>query len=124
MRLFGRVVLVLLLVGTLGALGYGVWNAGYQQGLVETVETTADVVVTAPYYPAIYGFGVFGLIFKAFFAFVIFGLIFKFFFGWRHWHRRGDDEGNGFYRSRMEDRLGHWHEQAHRSPPQPEPGDG
>jgi hypothetical protein len=40
MRVFGRVLMVVLLLGAIGAVGYGVWNAGYQQGLVETVETT------------------------------------------------------------------------------------
>jgi len=127
MRVFGKVVLVLLLIGTLGAIGYGVWNAGYQQGLVETVETTADVVVTTPYYPGLYGFGVFGLIFKIFFVFLFFGLIFKFFFGWRYWRRHHDGHGNGpgsdHYRSKMEDRMNRWHDEAHGSPSGSGPGE-
>lgn len=124
MRVFGRVLLVLLLIGTLGAIGYGVWNAGYQQGLVETVETTADVVVTAPYYPGLYGFGVFGLIFKLFFVFLFFGLIFKFFFGRRYWREHHGGPGHDNYRSMMEDRMSRWHDQAHGSPPRSDPSDG
>ena len=127
MRVFGRVVLVLLLIGTLGAIGFGVWNSGYQQGLVETVETTTDVVVTAPYYPGLYGFGVFGLMFKIFFAFLFFGLIFKFLFGWRYWrgHHYGPDDGpgRGHYRSTMEDRMTRWHDEAHGSLPRSDPND-
>ena len=124
MRVFGRVLLVLLLIGTLGALGYGVWNSGYQQGIVKSVESTADVVVTIPYYPGLYGFGVFDLIFKVFFAFLLFGLIFKFFFGWRYWrgHHNGSPVGPGHadYRSRMEDRMKRWHDEAHGAPPRPD----
>ena len=123
MRVFGRVLAVVLLLGAIGAIGFGVWNAGYQQGLVETVEVvesgTADVVVTAPYYPGYwYGFGVFGLIFKIFFAFLLFGLLFKFLFGWRYWRGYHRGEGREQYRSMMEDRMKRWHDEAHgRTPP-------
>ena len=121
MRVFGRILAVVLLLGAIGAIGFGVWNAGYQQGLVETVETTTDVVVTAPYYPGYYyGFGVFGLIFKIFFAFLLFGLLFKFLFGWRYWRgHRG--EGHEQYRSRMEERMTRWHDEAHGRRPPPDP---
>ncbi len=120
MRTFGRVFVSLLLIGAIGALGYGVWNAGYQQGLVETVGATADVVVTAPYYPGYYGFGVFGLMFKIFFAFILFGLLFKVLFGRRHWRHYGMD-GPDHYRSKMESRMTRWHEEAHRGDPGTEP---
>ncbi|MEA1903216.1 MAG: hypothetical protein U9N56_06795 [Actinomycetota bacterium] len=112
MRTFGRILIVVLLLGAIGGIGYGVWNSGYQQGLMETVETTADVVVTAPYYPGYYGFGVFGLMFKIFFAFILFGLLFKIFFGRRYWcHHTG--EAHDHYRSRMESRMSRWHDEAH-----------
>lgn len=123
MRVFGRVLAVVLLLGAIGAIGFGVWNAGYQQGLVETVESTADVVVTAPYYPGYYGFGVFGLIFKIFFAFLLFGLVFKFMFGWRHWKRYGG-EGYEHHRARMEDRMSRWHDQAHGQTSEPDVDSG
>ena len=123
MRVFGRVLAVLLLLGALGALGWGIWNAGYQQGLVETVETTTDVVVTAPYYPGFfYGFGAFGLIFKIFFAVLLFGLLFKFLFGWRYWRGHYKGEGGEGYRSHMEDRMKRWHDEQHGRRPPPDSG--
>ena len=121
MRVFGRVLVVVLLLGAVGAIGFGVWNAGYQQGLVETVETTADVVVTAPFYPGYYGFGVFGLIFKVFFLFLLFGFLFKFMFGWRYWRRHHAGGENDHYRSKMEDRMTRWHDEAHGRAPGPDP---
>jgi len=126
MRVFGRVLAVVLLLGVIGALGFGLWNSGYQQGLVETVDATTEVVVTTPYYPGYYGFGVFGLIFKIFFAFLFFGLIFKFLFGWRHWRGYQNGPGAGprhdHYRSTMEDRMKRWHDEAHGTPPAADPG--
>ena len=38
----GTVLITLLVVGALGAIGFGVWQMGYQRGLVET---GAEVVV-------------------------------------------------------------------------------
>ncbi len=119
MRGFGRVLLVVLLLGAIGAIGFGVWDAGYQRGLVETVETTADVVVAAPFYPGYYGFGVFGLIFKVFFAFLLFSFLFKIMFGRRYW-RRDAGNGHGNYRSSMEDRMAKWHDEAHGRAPDPD----
>jgi hypothetical protein len=120
MRVFGRALLVVLLAGAIGGVGFGVWNAGYQQGLVETVETTTDIVVTAPYYPGYYGFGVFGLIFKVFFVFLAFGLLFKFMFGRRYW-RHYSGQGHDHYRSKMEDRMTKWHDEAHGRTPRSDP---
>ena len=121
MRTFGRVLLVVLVIGAIGALGFGVWNAGYQQGLVETVGSTTDVVVTAPFYPAFWGFGFFGLVFKLFVAILLFGLIAKLFFGRRYWRSHHMSGGPEHYRSRMEERLSDWHDQAHGRAPPPEP---
>ena len=123
MRVFGRVLAVLLLLGAIGAIGYGVWDAGYQRGLVETVGTTADVVVTTPYYPGYYGFGVFGLMFKVFFAFLLFGLLFKLLFGRRHWRGYYKGAGPDSYRSHMEERLSRWHDEAHGRRPPPDASD-
>jgi hypothetical protein len=118
MRVFPRVLLIVLLIGLIGAVGYGVWDAGYQQGLTETVESTTDVIVTAPYYPGFWGVG---LVFKLFFVFLLFGLLFKFAFGWRRWggHHMGD--GPGGHRARMEGRLTEWHDAAHREAPPADP---
>ena len=112
MRTFGRVLFTLLIVGAIGALGYGIWNAGYQQGLAETLETTADVVVATPF-AGYYGFGVFGVFFKVFFALLLFGLLFKVLFGRRHWRRYAEGHGSGQFRSPMEDRMKRWHDEAH-----------
>lgn len=121
MRVFGRVLAVLLLIGALGALGYATWNSGYQQGIVESAETTADVVVTAPYYPGAWGFGFFW-IFKVFFVLLFIGLIARFIFGPRRWghHRWGPGGPNEGSRSKMEERLAEWHRDAHgeRAPPE------
>lgn len=119
MRVFGRVLLAVLLIGAIGALGFGVWNSGYQQGLTETVQTTADVVVAAPYYPGLWGFG---LIFKLFFAFLLFGLIFKLIIGRRYWRsHRGGDVGYGPPRAHMEERMRRWHDEAHGTSPPEDP---
>lgn len=119
MRTFGRALMSLLLIGAIVALGYGVWNSGYQQGLVESVDAATEVIV-APY-PGYYGFGVFGLIFKIFFAFLLFGLLFKVMFGWRRWRHYRTEGGPEHYRAKMEGRFNRWHDEAHGRTPRGDP---
>ena len=117
MRTFGRIVIVLLLVGLVAAVGFGIWNAGYDQGVIDSAESTTDIVVTTDR-----GFFPFGAIFGLFFLFLLFGLVFKFAFGWRRWGGHYKAMGPGGYREQMERRMTEWHEQAHgRAPPSDEP---
>ena len=85
----GTVLITLLIVGALGAIGFGVWQMGYQRGLVET---GAEVVVNTgramqgwwgPGWGI--GFGFFGIFFKILLFFLLFGLIARLFFGPRRW---------------------------------------
>ena len=120
-NVIGAVLVTILALGALGAVAFGVYQLGYQQGLVET---GTEVVVNHPGpgpYPGYWGFagpagfGVFGLFFRALFVFLIIGLIARLFFGRRYWGpgpywARDWDES---HRSPMEQRLANWHEKAH-----------
>lgn len=99
------VTTTVLALAALGVAGYGVYQAGYRQGLAET----ADVVV-----PAFgYGFFPFGFFFGFIFLFLFFGLLGRAFVGrgWRghHWSHHWDHDSG----SPMEHRLSEWHEKAH-----------
>ena len=115
----GAVLMTILILGALGAAAFGVYQIGYQHGLVET---GAQVVVNTPgpgYYPGFWGFGFFGIFFKFLFIFLIFGLIAKIFFGRRHWGQAtywAKDWHTEGYGSPMEQRLTDWHEKAHGGP--------
>ena len=116
MRVFGRIAVVVLLIALIGAVGYGVWNAGYDQGVVDAAESTTEIVVTQQRG----GFFPFGAIFGLFFLFLLFGLLFKFAFGWRRWgHYKS--MGPGGYREHMERRMNEWHDEAHGRAPPSEP---
>jgi hypothetical protein len=122
-NVIGAVLVTILVLGALGAAAFGVYQIGYQQGLVET---GAQVVVNTPgpgFYPGFWGFGFFGIFFKFLFLFLIFGLIARIFFGRRHW-------GPATYWSRdwhdgqtspMDQRLSDWHQKAHGGGPTSEP---
>jgi hypothetical protein len=127
----GAVLVTILVLGALGAVGFGLYQIGYNQGLVET---GAEVVVNTPgpgFHPGFHpgywgfgaGFGVFGLFFKVLFLFLIIGLIARLFFGRRPWgpgpYWGRDWEGDR--RSPMDHHLSEWHEQAHGEPKPPEP---
>jgi hypothetical protein len=130
-NVIGAVLVTVLALAALGAAGFGLYQIGYDQGLVET---GADVVVNARgpgWHPGYWGFGgpggfgVFGLFFRVLFVFLIIGLVARLFFGRRGWgpgpYWARDWEGN--HRSPMEQRLSEWHEKAHgdESPPEPKP---
>ncbi len=112
MRTFWRVTFGLVFLGTIAALGFGVWNAGYQQGLLETLDAANQVVVANPG-PGYYGLGVIGLMFKLFFAFLLFGLFAKILFGRRYWRAHMEGGGHEGYRTHMEERMNRWHDKAH-----------
>ncbi len=113
-NVIGAILATILVLGALGAAGYGVYQLGYQQGLVET---GAQVVVNGPgYYPGLWGFGVFGLLFRVIFLFLVFGLIARLVFGRRRWGwGPGPYRGRGYdgHDSPMEHRLDEWHQRMH-----------
>ena len=111
----GSVIGFILFLALLGFGGWAVWNAGYNQGLIEAAETTTEVVVRGPYYPG-FGFGIFGILF----AFLLFGFIFKLFFARRYWRRGPGAWSHDDYRNRMEQRMTEWHDEAHGRTPRPD----
>ena len=129
-NVIGTVLITVLVLGALGAIGLGVYQIGYTNGLAET---GAEVVVNNAL-PAFHGwwgwgpgigFGFFGIFFKIFFVILIIGLISRFFFGPRRWGPPGPYWGGGWHdehRPAMEERLDDWHQQAHQkaSPPPPD----
>lgn len=117
------IIIILSLVGLAGlaAVGYGVFQIGYEQGLVET---GAEVVRTVG--PAGFpgwgggGFWVVGIFFRVLFLILILTLISRVAFGWRRWGgppwARGMSDDHPMHR-RLED----WHSKAHESGSGPAP---
>jgi hypothetical protein len=112
-RLTLAIVLTVLVVLAIGALGYGAFQAGYQQGLAAEAEQV--VVRDGPGWGYGYrGFGFFPGVFGLLFLFLVFGLLARAFF-WRPWrwgpgaphHWKGDLPGPA------EERLSEWHRRAH-----------
>lgn len=125
----GAVLITILVLGALGAIGYGLWQTGYQQGLVEN---GAEIVVTdpgvgfGPYWHAGWGWGFFG-IFKIFILILLIGLIARFFFGPRRWGPGpwGPPHHGGWGdRDAMDSSLTEWHRHAHGQGPSDEPESG
>jgi hypothetical protein len=88
-RSFGSILWGLLVVIVLAGIGVGIYNAGLQQGIVQSANLPAG---TVPY--AAYGWrgdgGILGLFFPILFLFILFGLA-RAAFG----HRRGWGHGYG-----------------------------
>ena len=110
MRVFARIAVVVLLVAIVGGIGFGIYDAGYDQGVVDTADSTTEIVVTERYRD---GFFPFGAVFGFFFLFLLFGMMFKFAFGWRRWAGHDKCGGRDGYRSHMNDRMSRWHDEAH-----------
>ena len=124
----GAVLITILVLGALGAIGFGLWQMGYQQGLVET--GTEVVVNTARGIHGWWGpgwgvgFGFFGIFFKILLLVLLFGLIGRFFFGPRRWGP-GPYWGGPWHDGEthpMEQRMTEWHDKAHRGEPPAKPG--
>jgi hypothetical protein len=127
-NVIGTILITLLVVGALGAIGFGLWQMGYQTGLVET---GAEVVVNTargvgdwwgPGWGV--GFGFFGFFFKILFVILLIGLISRLFFGPRRWGP-GPYWGRGWHEGEPppgDQHLAEWHEKAHRGETTPEPG--
>lgn len=127
MRAFGAIVLTILVLGGLGAIGYEIFQNGYQQGLVENAEVLAPAAGVV-YYPGWYGFGFFGLFFKLLFLFLIIGFFSRMFFWRRRWgsHARwagrdwsGPEHG---HESPMGHKFSEWHEHQHSREKRPDTG--
>ncbi|HJQ75766.1 MAG TPA: hypothetical protein VJ948_00725 [Acidimicrobiia bacterium] len=129
-KTIGIALITVLVIGALSAIGFGLYQIGLQQGLVEN---GADIVVHGgregfrggwwgPGWGV--GFGVFGLLLKVLFFVLIFGIIARLFFGPRRWgpgpYWAGRwEEG---HHPAMEERLSHWHDKAHGDDSAPKPG--
>ncbi len=116
-----------LAIAALGAIGFGVFQIGYQAGLVES---GADIVVHANrglHWAAGWGHGavgVFWLMLRVLFFVLLFGLIARLVFGGRRWGWGPGPYWGGYQGPNhpMEDRLTEWHDRAHRGPDQPDQG--
>jgi len=125
----GTVLITMLIVGALGAIGFGLWQMGYQRGLVETgteVMTRAVNGIHGWWGPGwgFGGFGFFGLFFKVLLFFLLFGLIARIFFGPRRWGGPGPYWGRDWHEGQgtpMEQHMTEWHDRAHGSQPNPKP---
>lgn len=124
-NVIGTVLITLLVVGALGAIGFGLWQMGYQRGLVET---GAEVVVNTnrgidgwwgPGWGI--GFGFFGIFFKILLFILLFGLIARLFFGPRRWGPYWGRDWYGGESSPMEHHMTEWHDRAHDNAPNPKP---
>lgn len=136
----GTVLITVLVIGALGAIGYGLYSVGYTQGLAQDA---SRVVVNAPrmVHPGAFwghgfgiGFGFFGIFFKILLFALIIGLIARLFFGPRRWgYGPGPYWGGGWHDGTAhpaEQRLNDWHQKAHgepgaqeQTPPPPPPTD-
>jgi hypothetical protein len=117
----GTILITILALGALGAVGFGLFQMGYERGLVETGEVVVNrirpVLHDGWWGPGwgLGGFGIFGLFFRILLFFLVIGLIARLFFGPR-WGR-GPYWGSGDWQpghtTPMEQKLGEWHDKAH-----------
>ena len=115
-RVWMSVLLTVLVIGVVAAIGYGVYQIGFDQGVAATAgETTTVVQVGHRGYG--WGFFPFWFIFPLFFFLFIVGKA----FWWGPWRGGwGGPYGAGPYRGdqgdvppHIDQRLTTWHEQAH-----------
>lgn len=91
MRSFGSVLWGLLVVVVLAGIGVGIYNAGLQQGIVQSANLPAGTVPYAAY-GWHWGGGILGLFFPILFLFILFGIARAAFghrHGWGHGYGRG-----------------------------------
>jgi hypothetical protein len=119
MRAFISIFLGLVLLGILGGIAVGVYNAGVSAGLAQAGAVGAGAA--APYVygwggPFLgFGFGFLGLLFPILFLFLIFGLLRAAIGGGRRWGHRGWDAGHGpeGWRSERERYMADLHRRLH-----------
>jgi hypothetical protein len=115
-RVWLSVLLTVLVIGVVAAIGYGVYQIGFDQGVAATAgETTTVVQVGHRGYG--WGFFPFWFIFPLFFFFLF--IIGKAFWwgpwrgGWGGPYRGPYGGGEGDVPPHVEKRLQTWHEEAH-----------
>lgn len=120
------VLVTVLAIAALGAIGFGVYQIGFQAGLVES---GAEVVVNThrgfgPGWVG-HGFGaggagIFWLMLRVLFFVALFGLIARLVFGPRRWGWGPGPYWGGYQGPHhpTDDRLSEWHDRAHRGPEQ------
>jgi hypothetical protein len=119
-RVWLSVLLTVLVIGVVAAIGYGVYQIGFNQGVATTAEETTTVVHNVGHGGYGWGFFPFGFIFPLFFVLLIIGLIGRAFWWGPRWGGWRGPYGGGSYESsegdvppHIEKRLQTWHEQAH-----------
>jgi len=131
MRVFWRIIIVLVLLGAIAGIGVYTYNAGLANGLAQKVTAQGgqtQPIIPYPYYwhPFYgFGFGFLGCLIPLFLLFLIFGATRMLFWrgpmGWRrHWHhgpwawREGEEKGVPPF-------FDEWHKRAHgETPSEPE----
>ena len=127
MRIFWRIVVVLVLVAAILGIGVYAYNIGMAQGLAQKVTVPAAESVPVPYmhfWPPFfgfgYGFGFLGCLIPFFLLCLVFGsmraLLWHGPMGWRHSMHRGhwgwrDENGKG-----VPPFFEEWHRRAHGEP--------
>jgi hypothetical protein len=109
-----RLAAIVILIAVVASIGYGVWDAGYDRGLIDAADSTTEIVVTERYRG---GFFPFGAIFGFFFLFLFLGFLSRIAFGGRRWGCRPRGSGPDGYKSHMDERMSRWHDQAHGNAP-------
>ncbi len=135
MRIFWRVIAVLVILVALAGIGFYAYNAGIANGLAQkvTAQGGQPVVPAAPYpyyWHPFFGFGFLGCLIPLFLLFLIFGAVRALFWhgpmGWRrHYWRHGGPwgwrEGREGEDKDVPPFFEEWHKRAHgETPSEPE----
>ncbi len=126
MRIFWKVLIVLVLVAAILGIGVYAYNLGMTQGLAQKLQVTAGQAVPVPYMHYGrgffgFGFGLLGCLIPLFLLFLVFGSLRALFWhgpmGWRHMHRRHwgwrDENGKDVD---VPPFFAEWHRRAHGEP--------
>ncbi len=126
MRIFWRVLVVLVLIAAILGIGVYAYNIGMAQGLAQQGQAAASGPIHVPYmyygHPFLgfgFGFGLLGCLIPLFLLFLVFGSLRALFWhgrmGWGHMHRRRWDwrDENG---KDVPPFFAEWHRRAHGEP--------
>ena len=124
MRIFWRVLVVVVLVAAIVGLGAYAYNLGMAQGIAQKITLPAGQSAPVPYmyygHPFFgAGFGLLGCLIPLFLLFLVFGSMRALFWhgpmGWRHMHRRGWDWRDENSKD-VPPFFAEWHRRAHAAP--------